>query len=62
MKYSQNQSVPLIPTPNEKAREDLQIFLLAIDSYPERVAKQPDLSFEAHLCSFLAMSGKDSSA
>jgi hypothetical protein len=34
---------------NEQASEEIQKFLCALDSYPERVAKEPGLSFRRHL-------------
>jgi hypothetical protein len=40
-----------IPHRNEQASEEIQTFLRAVDSYPERVAKEPGLSFRRHLAS-----------
>ena len=34
---------------NEQASEEIQKFLRALDSYPERVAKEPSVSFRRHL-------------
>lgn len=39
---------------NEQVSEEIQKFLLAIDSYPERVAKEPRLSFRRHLSTLFA--------
>jgi len=38
---------------NERARLEIDNFLRALGSYPDRFAKEPDLSFEQHLCRFL---------
>jgi hypothetical protein len=32
-----------------QAEDDFQKFLLAVDSYPARVTKEPSLTFEEHL-------------
>jgi len=37
---------------NEQASEEIQKFLRAVDSYPDRVAKEPGLSFRRHLANF----------
>ncbi len=34
---------------NEQASEEIQKFLRAVDSYPDRVAQEPGLSFRRHL-------------
>lgn len=39
------------PLRNEQASEEIQKFLRALDSYPDRVAKEPSLSFQRHLSS-----------
>lgn len=36
----------------------MQGFLRAIDSYPDRFAKEPKVSFEQHLFSLVAAAGK----
>ena len=36
---------------NEQASEEIQKFLRAVDSYPDRVAKEPNVSFRRHLSS-----------
>jgi hypothetical protein len=36
----------------DQTRQEIQNFRLAIDSYPARVAKDPTLTFQRHLCSF----------
>jgi len=33
-------------------QEEIQNFLQALDSYPARAAKEPNVSFHQHLCSF----------
>jgi hypothetical protein len=43
-----------VPIKKDQAHEDVRNFLLAIDSYPARVAKEPRLSFHEHLCSIFA--------
>ena len=42
---------------NEQVRVEIQNFLLAIASYPDRFAQDPDISFEQHFGS-LAAAGK----
>ncbi len=37
---------------NQQASEEIQKFLWAVDSYPDRVAKEPGLSFHRHLANF----------
>jgi hypothetical protein len=37
---------------NEQASEEIQKFLRAVDSYPDRVAQDPGLSFHRHLANF----------
>jgi len=36
-------------TANEQVRHEIQSFLRALDSYPDRVAMSPGISFEEHL-------------
>jgi hypothetical protein len=43
-------------TANEQVRHEIQSFLRALDSYPDRVAKSPGISFEEHLGSFVQSS------
>ncbi|MGA7592153.1 MAG: hypothetical protein WBW02_16685 [Candidatus Sulfotelmatobacter sp.] len=38
---------------NELASEEIKKFLRAVDSYPDRVAQEPGLSFHRHLADFL---------
>jgi hypothetical protein len=40
-------------------QEEIQSFLQALDSYPARVAKEPNVSFHQHLCSFFTGSRDD---
>jgi hypothetical protein len=44
---------------NAQVQEEIQNFLLALDSYPDRVAKEPRVSFHQHLCSFFAAAHDD---
>lgn len=37
---------------NRKADVEIQSFLQAIDSYPERFSREPEVSFAQHLISF----------
>jgi len=39
---------------SQQAQEEIQNFLRAVDSYPERFAKEPRLSFQRYLRSFLS--------
>jgi hypothetical protein len=36
---------------NDQVLIDIQSFFLALDSYPDRFAKEPEISFEQHLYS-----------
>ena len=38
---------------NERVRSEIRIFLEALDSYPERFAQDPDISFEEHRSSLI---------
>jgi hypothetical protein len=38
---------------NEQVRIEIQSFLLALDSYPERFAQSPGISFEEHRSSLV---------
>jgi hypothetical protein len=40
----------------EQAQQEIQNFLFAVSSYPERAEKDPALTFRQHLCSVLATS------
>jgi hypothetical protein len=42
------------PQSNKQVEEEIRNFLRALDSYPARVAKEPRLSFQQHLCSIFA--------
>ncbi len=46
------------PPRNEEAVEEIQKFLRALDSYPERVAKEPKVSFRRHLSGLFKASRK----
>jgi hypothetical protein len=39
---------------NERVRLEIQSFLKALDSYPDRFAREPEVSFEQHFCSLVA--------
>jgi hypothetical protein len=39
---------------NRQAFEEIQEFLRAVESYPERVAKEPTITFRRHLSSLIA--------
>ncbi|MFZ0416502.1 MAG: hypothetical protein WAM04_00240 [Candidatus Sulfotelmatobacter sp.] len=41
---------------NEQVSEEIEKFLRAVDSYPDRVAKEPSISFRRHLSSLFATS------
>lgn len=41
---------------NEQVQKEIQGFLRAVDSYPERVSKNPRVSFQQHLSSVFAAS------
>lgn len=43
---------------NERVRSEIQVFLEALNSYPQRFAKEPGISFEEH-CTSLARAGKE---
>ncbi len=43
---------------NKQATEEIQKFLRALDSYPERVAKEPGVSFRRHLSGIFKASRK----
>jgi hypothetical protein len=40
---------------NDQTQQEIQNFLLAVRSYPDRAAKDPGLTFRQHLCTFLAI-------
>ena len=40
---------------NEQVRREIQSFLRALHSYPERFARDPDVSFEEHRSSLLVL-------
>jgi hypothetical protein len=41
---------------NRQVQEEIQNFLRALDSYPARAAKEPQVSFQQHLSSVFARS------
>jgi len=50
-----------VPLVRAQVREEIQSFLQALDSYPARVAKEPGVSFQQHLCSLFAAARDDRS-
>jgi hypothetical protein len=44
---------------NEQVRREIQIFLQALDSYPDRFAREPKITFEEHRSS-LTEAGRNS--
>jgi hypothetical protein len=40
---------------NDRTQQEIQNFLLAVRSYPDRAAKDPGLTFRQHLRTFLAI-------
>ena len=38
---------------NEQVRDEIARYLLAVASYPQRFAEDPDTTFEQHLCSLV---------
>ena len=42
------------PPTNRQVREEIQNFLRAVDSYPDRVRREPTVTFRQHLSSFIA--------
>jgi hypothetical protein len=47
------------PSGNEQVRREIQSFLQALNSYPDRFARNPRISFEEH-CSGLVQSKAES--
>ncbi|HWY23137.1 MAG TPA: hypothetical protein VNX26_18065 [Candidatus Acidoferrum sp.] len=43
---------------NAQVQLEIKNFLQAIDSYPARAAKEPDVTFQQHLCSIF-VGGED---
>ena len=39
---------------NQQARREIESFLLAVRSYPDRVAKEPGITFDQHLANVFA--------
>lgn len=37
----------------KRSQGEIETYLKALSSYPDRVARDPQLSFEQHLCSFI---------
>lgn len=49
----------IAPPRNKQVEGEIRSFLRALDSYPARVAKEPRISFQQHLCSLVAPAGDD---
>jgi hypothetical protein len=41
-------------TPRERVQQEIEDYLQALSSYPDRFAREPRLSFEQHLVSIIA--------
>jgi hypothetical protein len=55
MKTSQHRSVTpatLRAARGKRSQPEIENYLKALSSYPDRVVRDPELSFEQHLCSF----------
>jgi hypothetical protein len=39
---------------NRQVRSEIRSFLEALDSYPERFAEEPGITFEQHLCNLVS--------
>jgi hypothetical protein len=48
-----------IPHSNTQASEEIEKFLRAVESYPERVAQEPSLTFRQHLASLFESRDKN---
>jgi hypothetical protein len=60
--HYQVQSTEIVPPRGEQVHEEIRNFLLALDSYHARVAKEPRIRFHQHLSSiFAARSDSDNS-
>jgi hypothetical protein len=46
---------------NEQVRIEIQTFLQALNSYPDRFARNPGISFEEHCSSLIPVAKTDSS-
>ncbi|HZQ23916.1 MAG TPA: hypothetical protein VFA89_14080 [Terriglobales bacterium] len=44
-----------------QVNQEIEDFLAALSSYPERVAKEPQISFEEHLFSVITMGFREQS-
>ncbi len=45
---------------NEKVRMEIQTFLQALRSYPDRFARNPEITFEEYCCSLIPSAKTDS--
>jgi hypothetical protein len=54
----QSQPVKAVPTRQERAEQEVQAFLMAVDSYHTRLAKEPGITFQQHLHQFFAANRK----
>jgi len=55
MQYAVQPRQSVLPR-NKQAQEEIRNFLRALDSYPARAAKEPQVSFQQHLSSVFAHS------
>lgn len=55
----QMQPREIVALRHEQVEEEIQNFLLAVDSYPNRVVKEPGVTFQQHLSSFFASASRD---
>jgi len=46
---------PRVIVPAAQVEQEIQNFLEAVDSYPDRVAKEPGITFQQHLASISAL-------
>jgi hypothetical protein len=53
-KLSHDQPLETPLSADEQVRLEIQIFLTALQSYPDRAAKEPNITFEQHLYSLVA--------
>ncbi len=53
------ESREILRSHDQKVQAEIENFLQALDSYPDQAAKEPSLSFQQHLCGFLASHRND---
>jgi hypothetical protein len=52
--YVQPREIVLPRNQQARVQQEIRNFLQALNSYPARVAKEPHVSFQQHLCSIFA--------